>query len=292
MSTKSLRSAVDRLSIESMSERFGDGHFVGGVLGSRQVSGLTLAETVYKPGLHVPAHAHDHGLCCLVLRGSFTERLGRRSTACGTGSLIYHPADEPHAHDFDSVGGRVFNVQFGAQWAQRLTDFGVRQPGSPVDLHRSRAAWLASQLYHEFCTGDTASVLSIEGLALALLGEVTRSATTEEAPGARPHWLRRAVEYLHGHYRETISLHDLARRVDIDPSHLARTFRGHFGCTMSEYVRKLRVDHARKELLATSKPLSEIAYAAGFSDQAHFSRVFRQHTGLTPGSYRKVATAR
>jgi AraC family transcriptional regulator len=275
-----------------MSARFTDGHFVGGVLGSRQVGGLTLAETVYKPGLHVPAHAHDHSLCCLVLRGSFTERLGRRSAVCVTGSLIYHPADEPHAHDFDSAGGRVFNVQFGGQWAQRMAELGLREPGGPVDLHRSRAAWLASQLYHEFCTGDTASILSIEGFAMALLGEVARSASPEEASRARPVWLRRAVEYLHAHYRDAISLTELARRVEIDPSHLARTFREHFGCTMSEYVRKLRVEHARKDLLATSKPLSEIAYAAGFADQAHFSRVFRQHTGLTPGSYRKVATAR
>jgi AraC family transcriptional regulator len=279
-------------SIECMSTRFGDGHFVGGVLGSRQVSGLTLAETVYRAGLHVPAHAHDHGLCCLVLRGSFTERIGRRSAACAAGSLIYHPADEPHAHDFDSSGGRVFNVQFGVPWTARIAEFGLKDPGSPVDLHRSRAAWLAGQLYHEFCTRDTASVLSIEGFALALLGEVARSALPVESAGARPAWLRRAVEYLHAHYLDTISLTDLAGRVEIDPSHLARTFREHFGCTMSEYVRKLRVEHARKELLATSRSLSEIAYAAGFSDQAHFSRVFRKHTGLTPGAYRKVATAR
>jgi AraC family transcriptional regulator len=275
-----------------MSARFGDGHFVGGVLASRQVSGLTLAETVYRSGLHVPAHAHDHALCCLVLRGSFTERLGRRSAACATGSLIYHQADEPHAHDFDRAGGRVFNVQFGGGWALRLAEFGLKEPSSPVDLHRSRAAWLASQLYHEFCTADTASTLSIEGFALALLGEVSRSAAPDESSAARPVWLRRAADYLHAHYRDNISLTELAGRVEIDPSHLARTFREHFGCTMSEYVRKLRVEHARKELLATSKSLSEIAHTAGFADQAHFSRVFRQHTGLTPGSYRKVATAR
>jgi AraC family transcriptional regulator len=275
-----------------MSTRFGDGHFIGGVVGSRQVSGLTLAETVYSPGLHVPAHAHDHGLCCLVLRGSFTERLGRRTTACGTGSLIYHPADEPHAHDFDAGGGRCFNIQFGSDWAGRIASFGVREPGSPVDLHRSRAGWLATQLYHEFCSGDTASVLSIEGFALALLGEVGRSPGGAEPPGARPAWLRRAAEYLHAHYLQPVSLTDLAARVEVDPSHLARTFREHFGCTMSDYVRGLRVEHARRALLGTSKTLSEIAYSTGFADQAHFSRVFKQHTGVSPGAYRRIATTR
>lgn len=275
-----------------MSTRFGNGHFIGGVLGSRQVSGLTLAETVYASGLHVPAHVHDHGLCCLVLRGSFTERLGRRTAACGTGSLIYHPADEPHAHDFDRGGGRCFNIQFGGEWAARMADFGLAEPGSPVDLHRSRAAWLASQLYHEFCTADSASILSIEGFALALLGEVARTSGRAEPAGARPAWLRRALEYLQAHYLEAISLTDLAQRVEIDPSHLARTFREQFGCTMSDHVRQLRVEHARRELLGTSKTLSAIAHSAGFADQAHFSRVFKQHTGLTPGAFRKVATTR
>jgi AraC family transcriptional regulator len=275
-----------------MSSRFQDGHFVGGVLGTRQVSGLTLAETVYAPGLHVPAHAHDHALCCLVLDGSFTERLGPRTATLEAGSLLYHPQDEPHAHDFHRGGGRCFNIQFGGAWEERLAHFGIRPPSAPADHHRTRAAWLAGQLYHEFCTQDSASVLSIEGFALALLGEVARASNGDAPAGAKPGWLRRAVEYLHAHARETISLTALAQRVDVDPSHLARTFREHYGCTMSDYVRKLRVEYARHELLGTAKSLSAIAYDAGFADQAHFSRVFKQLTGLTPGAFRRLAATR
>jgi AraC family transcriptional regulator len=61
---------------------------------------------------------------------------------------------------------------------------------------------------------------------------------------------------------------------------------------MSEYVRKLRVEQARRDLLATDQPLSTIALATGFTDQAHFSRVFKQLTGLTPGAFRRTATGR
>ncbi|CAN5723166.1 hypothetical protein BH23GEM9_BH23GEM9_12910 [soil metagenome] len=275
-----------------MSARFESGQFVGSVQGVRQVSGLILAETAYAPGLHVPAHAHDHALCSLVLDGSFTERLGRASASCERGSLIFHPRDEPHAHDFGRSGGRCFNVQFGAVWVARLEDFALREPGHPADLHGSRAAWLAGQLYREFCTPDSASILSIEGFALALLGEVARSRAPEEPAGTRPAWLRRAVEHLHAHFRETISLTELARQVEIDPSHLARTFREHYGCTMSEHIRKLRVEYARQEILATDHSLSAIAYASGFADQAHFSRVFRQLTGVSPAEFRRLARPR
>jgi AraC family transcriptional regulator len=275
-----------------MSTRFQDGHFVGALRSTRQVSGLTLAETEYVSGLHVPAHAHDHALCCLVLDGSFTERSGSRSTNCEPGSLIFQPQDEPHAHDFQRGGGRCFNIQFGEGWVERMERFSLRQPTSPTSLHRTRAGWLAGQLYQEFCAEDSAAVLGIEGFALALLGEIARAGSPPERRGAKPGWLLRAVEHLHAHFLDPLSLTEVARLADIDPSHLARTFRDFYGCTMSEYVRKLRVERARKDLLATDQPLSTIALSTGFTDQAHFSRVFKQLTGLTPGAFRRTAKGR
>jgi AraC family transcriptional regulator len=275
-----------------MSTRFKDGHFVGSLRSTRQVSGLTLAETEYAAGLHVPAHAHDHGLCCLVIEGSFIERTGSKSATLEPGSLLFHPPDEPHAHDFARTGGRCFNIQFGSSWVERMDSFGLRQPSSPSSLHRTKAGWLAGQLYQEFCTADSASLLSIEGFTIALLAEIARAASPAERTGARPGWMLRAVDHIHEHFLEPISLTELAQKVDIDPSHLARTFREFYGCTMSDYVRKLRVEKARKELLAQDKPLSTIAFEAGFADQAHFSRVFKQLTGLTPGAFRRTATRR
>jgi AraC family transcriptional regulator len=275
-----------------MGTRFENGHFIGSLRSARQVSGLTMAETEYASGLHVPAHAHDHGLCCLVLEGSFTERSGRNSEVLEPGSLIFHPPDEPHSHDFARSGGRCFNIQFGSSWVERMHAFGMRQPGAPASLHRTRAGWLAGQLYREFCTEDSASLLSIEGFALALLGEIARTGSPRERAGAKPGWLLRALDHLHANFLEPISLTELALKVEIDPSHLARTFREFYGCTMSEYVRKLRVEKARKELLTTDKPLSTIAFDAGFADQAHFSRVFKELTGLTPGAFRRSAAGR
>jgi AraC family transcriptional regulator len=165
-------------------------------------------------------------------------------------------------------------------------------PPDPVEAHRSRAGWLALQLYTEFCTPDSASSLSIEGFSLALLGELARQKPSAERRGARPRWLRRAVERIDSGFLDSLSLTALAADVQIDPTHLARTFRQHYGCTMTEYVRRLRIEYAKRELLATSRPLSELALAAGFTDQAHFSRVFRQLTGLTPGAFRRAATGR
>ena len=67
----------------------------------------------------------------------------------------------------------------------------------------------------------------------------------------------------------------------------ARTFRGDYGCSPGEYLRRLLVEIACQRLAMTDVPLAEIALAAGFSDQSHFTKTFRRYNGMTPGEYRR-----
>jgi len=268
-----------------------DGQFIGTVRGMRQVGALTLAETSYAAGQCVPAHAHETPLFCFVLHGALTERCGCGARLCERGSLIFHPADEAHSHVFHGAGTRCFNVQLGAPWIARLDDYGVGRLGEPRTVDRARVNWLAEQLYAEFCQADTASALAIDGYALAMIGEIARLAHPARR-GSPPSWLRRAVDLLHAGFAGPLDMAEIARAVDIHPVQLARVFRRHYGCTMGEYVRRLRVEAARHELVASDKPLSAIAHAAGFADQGHFSRTFKALTGTTPGAYRRQAGER
>jgi AraC family transcriptional regulator len=73
---------------------------------------------------------------------------------------------------------------------------------------------------------------------------------------------------------------------------LARTFRRTFGCTVGEYLRRLRIERAAEQLVSGDLPLAEIALAAGFADQSHFSNVFRRRTGVSPSAFRREARGR
>jgi AraC family transcriptional regulator len=74
--------------------------------------------------------------------------------------------------------------------------------------------------------------------------------------------------------------------------YLASAFRRCYGHTVAEHVRELRVAYALRRLAESEDPLSDIARAAGFADQSHFSRTFKQLTGTTPGAYRTLSRAR
>ena len=74
--------------------------------------------------------------------------------------------------------------------------------------------------------------------------------------------------------------------VGVHPVHLARSFRRTYNTTFSGYVRELRVEYARVQLVSTGAPLGDIALASGFYDQSHFCRTFKRETGLSPAEYR------
>src|SRR5256885_155059 len=76
------------------------------------------------------------------------------------------------------------------------------------------------------------------------------------------------------------------------PASLARAFRAHYGLSVGEYGRRLRLAGAAAELAGSETPLAEIAANAGFADQSHFTRVFRRHVGTTPARYRAQARSR
>ncbi|MFY8220914.1 MAG: helix-turn-helix domain-containing protein [Pirellulales bacterium] len=95
------------------------------------------------------------------------------------------------------------------------------------------------------------------------------------------------VRHVEQHYATTISMAEMARLAGLSTTHFNRRFRELVRMTPTQYLRSIRVQHARGLLTTTDTPLAEIAVLTGFTDQSHFTRRFRQTTGLTPDAYRR-----
>jgi AraC family transcriptional regulator len=98
--------------------------------------------------------------------------------------------------------------------------------------------------------------------------------------------LSAARDLLNANFSDPVNLVQLAHTVGVHPTHLARSFKRHYSTTVGEYIRRLRLDWATKQLAETDDSLADIAAAAGFYDQSHFSHTFKQYTGLTPAEFR------
>ncbi|MDR7370409.1 chromate resistance protein ChrB domain-containing protein [Flavobacterium aquidurense] len=85
-------------------------------------------------------------------------------------------------------------------------------------------------------------------------------------------------------------LKKISNDLEINPSYLSREFSKYFeDLNFGDYVRKLRIEKAINLIQTSTYTLTEIAYMTGFSDQSHFTRIFKSHTGKNPSSYRKNA---
>jgi AraC-like DNA-binding protein len=98
--------------------------------------------------------------------------------------------------------------------------------------------------------------------------------------------MRRVREYVEMHLSENTDLATLAAVAGLSMHHFARQFKQSAGVTPHHYLTKKRVERAQEMLAQTELSLSEIAYAAGFSDQSHLARHFRYMVGTTPREFR------
>lgn len=265
----------------------GKGEFHGTRRLHHACAGLTLADSSYAPGHRLPLHAHEQPFFSLVLRGSFDERLERGSRRCVPTTVVFYGAHEPHAEVFGERGGRAFNVELGPEWIGGLREHGLDQPDGTMATRASELNWLATHLYASFLRGG--SDLEAEELVLEMVARLGGSSRHGEERNAPP-WLERVREILHERRHEVVRVIDLAAEAGVHPVHLARVFRRHLGCTFAEYQRRLRIEEACARL-AGDESLSTIALGTGFSDQAHFTRRFKELVGMPPGRYRSVVAA-
>lgn len=267
-----------------MSTQLPPGRYYGQTLRSRKMASFELSERVYPPGYQTPKHTHKQALFCFVMDGCYTETYGSKTRECKSATLLFHPPGELHAERFHDAGGRSFIIEIAPNWLAQMREH-LTVTESSSDFHGGAFELLGHKLYREFANTDQAAPLIIEGVMMEMLGETVRHSATTPCHNS-PRWLLQARELLHAHFTENLTLTDVAQHVGVHPVHLAQTFHKTYQCTVGDYVRKLRIDYACHELATSVKPIVDIALAAGFCDQSHFTRTFRRLLGAAPSQYR------
>ena len=98
--------------------------------------------------------------------------------------------------------------------------------------------------------------------------------------------LNRALDYIDTHLSEPLSLEQVSSQACYSPYHFHRIFKATMGETLNRYIQRLRVEKAAASLLMTRTSITEIALACGFSCSAAFARTFKEHYGISAGTWR------
>lgn len=99
--------------------------------------------------------------------------------------------------------------------------------------------------------------------------------------------LRKAVEYLHEHYHEQVTLNEVADHAFVSTYYISRMFKKELGKNFVDYLNELRIEKAKELLRDVQYKTYEIAERVGIPDAHYFSRLFKKYVGVTPTEYRE-----
>lgn len=151
-------------------------------------------------------------------------------------------------------------------------------------------ASIVSQMYAEAKDGCPSGRLYAESLSLALLSYVSaryadldpRTDRAKMSPSQR----RRVIDFITGNLDQQITVSSLAKAVGMSAAHFSRSFRAEFGLSPYRFVLSERVAKAKTMLARSEWSIGYIAIELGFSSHSHFTKSFREITGMTPNEFR------
>lgn len=262
------------------------GQFFGNVTEKWSAGSIVVNRLVHTEARALPSHAHQAGFVSLMLQGDYRETAGFTHFGYQRFSCIYHPPGMDHRDEVGQAGVTLLTLEFKPELFEAM-DFAAVNLRPIIDLSGSRPAWELMGLFERIASSPM-NDLDIESRAVALAFSIVKlSARTPRDLRS----LQRACAYLHAHFGENLTLAQVAGAAGVHPVYLGQIFRQEFGETMGEYLNRIRVRAAAERLAGSDHPLSAIALDFGFYDQSHFTRIFRQLTGATPGKFRAGYTS-
>ncbi len=105
---------------------------------------------------------------------------------------------------------------------------------------------------------------------------------------AKAEWIGEAIVYLNNHFKQTVTLDEMAKELGVSKYHLSRNFNTQIGCSIPDYLTELRIAKAQRMLERFDDSMVSIMYDCGFESQSTFFRAFKNVTGVTPKKYRAM----
>lgn len=240
--------------------------------GNNRIISLINAEQLYwQPGSF---DVKPRSVCALAfrIRGSADMICAGRHYVIDAGDILYMPQGLGYQVDYTQT--EMFAFHFITEKNDPVPEVYSLQNRSRVHQLFMTAAdlWRKKKLgYVNYCT--------------AILYEILGEICAENMQSMMPAHFKRAVDYIHQHFREGFTVEGLCKMTAISPTAFRQLFQTHYSMTPTEYIRNLRLEYARN-LIAGGASVEQSALSCGISDPKYFARLIKQKYGCTPRQLR------
>ena len=240
-----------------------------------------MTSQTYKPifnaiGYHaqhpaVGMHMHEQAECILPVQGYCDIRSGAQEFKVIVGTCLYIPARTPHDQRNHDDCATFYLKIYGLE--QR---FGLESRLLDISGDHLLRQWSA---HIQECSQQEAVVTPLVDAwieRLAALNHVGQDASVRDPV------MQRAINYIEETYAEEMSLLDIAQVAGVSCSHLGHLFRKYEQMSVMDYVKQIRMRHARRLLYDDYLRIAEIGALVGYPDPNYFARQFKAYYGHSP----------
>lgn len=247
-------------------------------------TGFRLCLAEYEPGVISERRTCPDGQFWFIVRGGWRLTDTHEQVYYdGPLTLRYFRPFEQNSRVIGYSGARLFGIQIPNRLLREVDRMDC---GKLLDLQV--ATRMISQLTRDFQIIENEEIHLLEDITRRLLALLTFD--RHQVGRAQDRWINHVQNYLFQNRNRTVTMKELAAQVDIHPAYLGAIFNKTQGCTVAEYLRRLRLQDAAKKLTETNDEIGQIGVDAGFYDHAHFDRVFRSYLGMAPKEFRRLAS--
>lgn len=237
-------------------------------------------------------HAHAHFSIGAITAGCSTYLHEQSAFQVSAGTVVLMNPDDVHAcNPIDNQPWSYLMLYVETPWLTDLQhQLGFSQDSAfrrfSTTHTRDTHLFAGLQGLYEILVDPLQEVLFKHSAAVEFFTDVQLRLNPVDQPLHEPNFkLERAADYIRDNCTQLLRLEDICLAAQLSPSYLIRTFKHHYGMTPHAFLINRRILFARDQL-RNGKLIADVALEAGFSDQAHFQRAFKQHLAATPGQYR------
>ncbi len=244
---------------------------------------ISIIDSLYLSNSILSAHEHDTFHLVLVKNGMYEECFLKQKRILEKGDLIIHPGFQQHENKIFKNNTSVLNIEVSSEWMNKFgfdNNYNIENRifQGAITKHLHDLLCIYANNFH-------CNYIEIESLLIDIFDNIKQQ--TIKLDGTN-RIISRVKSFLQEADVDTkYSLQDIGINLNIHPIYLSRLFKEKTGMTIGEYIRKIKLDKACKDLAYSKSTITEIALSSGFYDQSHFIRVFKQNFGTSPLKFRK-----
>lgn len=259
-----------------------EGQFAGAIDRTVEVNAdVTVYELTHQPLQVIPTHEHELARFGVMVEGRLCEQSDESCDVIDPGTVVFWAPGATHQNRFGTTPTRSVQVELSERTFAKVKKI---YPAAPTTvLGEELFGGTARALLRELRQLDAATPAAVEGAIYSVLARAHRVLTSRSSTSSD---VLRATGFIARNLHRRLTVAEIGAYLGLSSRVVARRFQDELGVSPADYVRRARLEAAAGKLAMTDAPISEIAAACGFYDQAHLTREVQRRFGETPRRYR------